>query len=53
VAVKAGTHLSTLDFSQRDAFGSAAIAIGLSVMVLGILGWLARRALDSAIGAPE
>lgn len=50
VAVKAGSHLSTLDFSTRDAFGSAAIAIGLAVVVLGILGWLARRALDSAIG---
>lgn len=50
VAVKAGTHLSTLDFSQRDAFGSAAIAVGLAMVVLAILGWLARRALDTAIG---
>lgn len=53
VAVKAGTHLSTLDFSTRDAFGSAAVAIGLAMLVLGILGWLARRALDSAIGNPH
>ncbi|BCS31234.1 hypothetical protein TBR22_A04340 [Luteitalea sp. TBR-22] len=53
VAVKAGSHLSTLDFSQRDAFGSAAIAIGLAMVVLGILGWLARRALDTAIGSEQ
>lgn len=49
VAVKAGAHLSTLDFHQRDAFGSAAVTIGLSVVALGILGWIARRALDSAL----
>ena len=49
VAVRAGSHLSTLDFRHRDAFGSAAITIGLSIVVLGILGWLARRALDSAL----
>lgn len=49
VAVRAGSHLSTLDFTHRDAFGSAAVTIGLSVLVLGILGWLARRALDSAL----
>lgn len=49
VAVKAGAHLSTLDFGQRDAFGSAAVTIGLSVVALGILGWIARRALDSAL----
>jgi uncharacterized membrane protein YdjX (TVP38/TMEM64 family) len=49
VAVKAGAHLSTLDFQHRDAFGSAAVTIGVSVLALGILGWLARRALDSAL----
>jgi len=49
VAVTAGAHLSTLDFQQRDAFGSAAITIAVSVLVLGILGWLARRALDTAL----
>ena len=49
VAVRAGSHLSTLDFSQADALGSAVVTIGLSVLVLGILGWLARRALDSAL----
>lgn len=53
VAVRAGAHLSALDFSRRDAFGSAAIAIGLSVVVLGILGALARRALDSALATGE
>lgn len=51
VAVRAGAHLSSLDFSRRDAFGSAAITIGVSVLVLGILGALARRALDSALAA--
>lgn len=49
VAVRAGAHLSTLDFRQRDAFGSAAVAIVVSMVVLGILGWIARRALDSAL----
>ncbi len=49
VAVRAGAHLSALDFSQRDAFGSAVVAIGLSLLVLGVLGWLARRALDSTL----
>jgi uncharacterized membrane protein YdjX (TVP38/TMEM64 family) len=53
VAVRAGSHLSSLDFSRRDAFGSAAVTIVLSIVVLGILGWFARRALDSAIGAPS
>lgn len=53
VAVRAGAHLSALDFSQRDAFGSAAIAIGISVVVLGILGVLARRALDAALAAED
>ncbi len=54
VAVRAGSHLSALDFRQRDAFGSAALAIGLSVVVLGILGWLARRALDATLaGVPH
>jgi len=52
VAVRAGAHLSTLDFRQRDAFGSAAVAIVLSVVVLGILGWIARRALESALATP-
>ena len=52
VAVKAGSHLSTLDFSQRDAFGSAAVTLVLSMAVLGILGWFARRALDSALAEP-
>lgn len=52
VAVKAGAHLSTLDFRQGDAFGSAAVTIALSVVVLGILGWIARRALDSALAEP-
>lgn len=49
VAVRAGAHLSSLDFSRRDAFGSAAVTIGISLVVLGILGVLARRALDSAL----
>jgi uncharacterized membrane protein YdjX (TVP38/TMEM64 family) len=49
VAVRAGSHLSTLDFSRRDAFGSAAVTIVVSVAVLGILGWLARRALDATL----
>jgi uncharacterized membrane protein YdjX (TVP38/TMEM64 family) len=52
VAVRAGSHLSTLDFRHRDALGSAAVTIALSVLVLGILGWLARRALDSALAEP-
>jgi uncharacterized membrane protein YdjX (TVP38/TMEM64 family) len=52
VAVRAGSHLSSLDFSRRDAFGSAAVTIVLSIVVLGILGWIARRALDAAIAAP-
>ena len=51
IAVRAGAHLSALDFSRRDAFGSAALTIGISVLVLGILGALARRALDSALAA--
>ncbi|MCC6162944.1 MAG: VTT domain-containing protein [Acidobacteria bacterium] len=51
VAVRAGSHLSTLDFSHRDAFGSVVVTIVVSVAVLGVLGWLARRALDSAIAA--
>lgn len=51
VAVRAGAHLSSLDFASRDAFGSAALAIGISIVALGILGWLARRALDSALAA--
>ena len=49
VAVRAGSHLSTLDFSRRDAFGSAAVTIVVSMVVLGILGWLARRALDATL----
>ena len=49
VAVRAGSHLSTLDFSRRDAFGSAAVTIVVSIVVLGILGWLARRALDATL----
>ena len=49
IAVRAGSHLSTLDFSQGRAFGSALATIGLSVIVLAILGWLARRALQSAL----
>jgi uncharacterized membrane protein YdjX (TVP38/TMEM64 family) len=49
VAVRAGSHLSALDFSRRDAFGSAAVTIAVSVAVLGILGWLARRALDATL----
>jgi len=49
IAVKAGAHLSTLDFGQPHAFGSAAVALGVSVVALGILGWMARRALDSAL----
>ncbi|HTV02609.1 MAG TPA: VTT domain-containing protein [Luteitalea sp.] len=53
VAVRAGAHLSALDFRHRDAFGSAAVAIGLSIVVLGILGWLARRALDSTIASAQ
>lgn len=51
VAVKAGTQLAALDFGQRDAFGSAALTIGLSVVALGLLGWIARRALDSTLAA--
>jgi uncharacterized membrane protein YdjX (TVP38/TMEM64 family) len=51
VAVTAGSHLSTLDFGQRDALGSAAVTLGLSILVLCILGWFARRALDSALAA--
>lgn len=53
VAVRAGAQLSSLDFSRRDAFGSAVITIGVSVLVLGILGVLARRALDSALSAED
>lgn len=55
VAAQAGSHLSTLDFNQRDAVGSAALTLGLSILVLGLLGWFARRALDSALAeeAPE
>ena len=49
VAVRAGSHLSTLDFRQPDAYGAAIVTIGLSIAVLGILGWLARRALESAL----
>jgi len=49
VAVRAGSHLSTLDFSRRDALGSAAVTIVVSMVVLGILGWLARRALDATL----
>ena len=49
VAVRAGSHLSTLDFSRRDALGSAAVTIVVSMLVLGILGWFARRALDAAL----
>ena len=49
--MRAGSHLSTLDFSHRDAFGSVVVTIVVSVAVLGVLGWLARRALDSAIAA--
>lgn len=49
VAVRAGSHLSTLDFSRRDAFGSAAVTIIVSMVVLGILGWFARRALDATL----
>ncbi len=49
ITVKAGAHLSTLDFRQPDAFGSAAMAIGVSIVVLVILGWIARRALDSTL----
>jgi uncharacterized membrane protein YdjX (TVP38/TMEM64 family) len=49
VAVRAGSHLSTLDFSRRDAFGSAVLTIVVSMVVLGILGWFARRALDAAL----
>jgi hypothetical protein len=52
VAVRAGSHLSPLDFRHRDALGSAAVTIALSVLVLGILGGLARRALDSALAEP-
>ena len=48
VAVRAGSHLSTLDFGRRDAFGSAAVTIVVSMVVFGILGWFARRALDAA-----
>ncbi len=53
--MRAGSHLSTLDFSRRDAFGSAAVTIVVSMVVLGILGWFARRALDSALAeqAPD
>ena len=53
VAVRAGSHLSSLDFSRRDALGSAAVTLALSIVVLGVLGWFARRALDSAIAAPS
>ncbi len=52
VAVRAGAHLSTLDFGQRDAFGSAAVTVGVSILALGVLGWLSRRALDSALASP-
>ena len=49
IAVRAGSHLSSLDFSRRDAFGSAAITIVVSMAVLGVLGWIARRALDATL----
>lgn len=51
VAVKAGSHLASLDFGHRDAFGSAVMTIGLAVVALGLLGWIARRALDSTLTA--
>ena len=49
VAVRAGSHLSALDFRRSDAYGSAVIAILVSLLVLGALGWLARRALDATM----
>lgn len=51
VAVKAGSHLSSLDFSRRDALGSVVVTIGISIVVLAALGWLARRALSAALTA--
>lgn len=52
IAVRAGSHLSTLDFSQRDALASAVVTIGVSMLVLCVLGWFARRALDAALAEP-
>ncbi len=49
VAVRAGSHLSSLDFSRRDAIGSVLVTIGLSILVLAILGWIARHALRAAL----
>ncbi len=49
VAVRAGSHLSSLDFRQGDALGSAVVTVVLSILVLGVLGWLGRRALESTL----
>ena len=50
---RSGRRCSTLDFSRRDAFGSAAVTIVVSLGVLAILGWFARRALETTlVGRP-
>jgi uncharacterized membrane protein YdjX (TVP38/TMEM64 family) len=44
-AVVVGDSLSTLDLRHLDRGGMAFFSIGASILVVGVLGWLARRAL--------